>query len=114
MFKKCFQVFRRNKLPSSINSRPKFSRRNTNKNSHGVIRSTKTINPGPSRVKRRLHGEVLTTSQNTEKNKQKSKSTKNHFKKTVQIPNESSSHQDDNDFSKECKEYYHLTKEDSE
>jgi hypothetical protein len=40
----------------------------------------KLSTPGPSRVQRSLHGEVLTTSQNTEKKKQKTKSTKNHFK----------------------------------
>jgi hypothetical protein len=71
----------------------------------------KLSNPGSSRVKRSLHGEVLTTSQNTERKKQKTNSTKNHFKKIVQIPTESSSHQDDDDCCKECEEYYYLTRE---
>jgi hypothetical protein len=63
----------------------------------------KLSNTRPSRIKRSLHGEVLTTSQNIEKKKQKTKSTKNHFKKIVQIPNEGSSHQDDDDCCKEKK-----------
>jgi hypothetical protein len=71
----------------------------------------KLSNPGPSRVKRSLHGDILTTSQNIEKKKQKTKSTKNNFKKIIQIPNESSSHQDDDDCCEECKEYYYLRKE---
>jgi hypothetical protein len=42
---------RKNKLSSSINTHPKFSRRNTNKNSHGVIPSTKNIKPGAIKIK---------------------------------------------------------------
>jgi hypothetical protein len=61
----------------------------------------KLSNLGPSRLKRSQHGEVLATSQNIDKKKQKTRSMKNNFKKIIQIPN-SSSYQDDYNCCKEC------------
>jgi hypothetical protein len=43
MFRKYFQVFRRNNVPHSINIYTTFSRRKINNSSHGVIPYIKNI-----------------------------------------------------------------------
>jgi hypothetical protein len=68
----------------------------------------KLSNSGPSRVRRSLHGEVLTSLPIIQEKKLKAKHMENNFKKMVHNPNSSNC---DSDCCKECKEYCCVTKE---